>query len=106
MSLPGSILLVGEGNFSFSASLSQQHNETATRVTATCLQREEEALRHEGAAENIQIINSSGMNDCPLPNNIATFSLRRVPMSIKTRFMQKLDIKNRSLALLTSGLGY
>ncbi|TWW74707.1 Ferredoxin-fold anticodon-binding domain-containing protein 1 [Takifugu flavidus] len=60
MSLPGSILLVGEGNFSFSASLSQQHNETATRVTATCLQSEEEALRHEGAAENIQIINSSG----------------------------------------------
>lgn len=73
MSLPGSILLVGEGNFSFSASLSQQHNETATRVTATCLQSEEEALRHEGAAENIQIINSSGMHACSIRNTAATF---------------------------------
>lgn len=72
MSLPGSILLVGEGNFSFSASLSQQHNETATSVTATCLQSEEAALRHEGAAENIHIINNSGMYDyCILSN--ATF---------------------------------
>lgn len=61
MSLQGSILLVGEGNFSFSASLSQQHNEAArSSVIATCLQSEEEALRHEGAAENIQIINNSG----------------------------------------------
>lgn len=61
MSLQGSVLLVGEGNFSFSASLSQQNNEAArSSVTATCLQSEEEALRHEGAAENIQIINSSG----------------------------------------------
>lgn len=60
MSLPGSILLVGEGNFSFSASLSQQHNGRETNVTATCLQSEEEALRQEGAAENIHIIHNSG----------------------------------------------
>uniref|UniRef100_H3CX86 Ferredoxin-fold anticodon binding domain containing 1 n=1 Tax=Tetraodon nigroviridis TaxID=99883 RepID=H3CX86_TETNG len=61
MSLQGSILLVGEGNFSFSASLSQQHNEAASgSVIATCLQSEEEALRQEGAAENIQIITDSG----------------------------------------------
>lgn len=61
MSLQGSILLVGEGNFSFSASLSQQHNAAAkSSVAATCLQSEEEALRHEGAAENIQMINNSG----------------------------------------------
>lgn len=61
MSLPRSILLVGEGNFSFSASLSQLNSETATSVTATCLQSQEEALRHEGAADNIQIIEKSGM---------------------------------------------
>lgn len=60
MSLSGSILLVGEGNFSFSASLSQLHSETATSITATCFQSEEEALRHEGAGDNIRIINNSG----------------------------------------------
>lgn len=61
MSLQGSILLVGEGNFSFSASLSQQHKEAASSsVVATCPQSEEEALRHEGAAQNIQIIHNSG----------------------------------------------
>lgn len=60
MSLSRSILLVGEGNFSFSASLSQSHSETATSITATCLQSQEEALRHEGAADNIQVIENSG----------------------------------------------
>lgn len=60
MSPSRSILLVGEGNFSFSASVSQLHSETETSITATCLQRQEEALRHEGAASNIQIIKDSG----------------------------------------------
>lgn len=60
MSLSRSILLVGEGNFSFSASLCQVQSDTATNVTATCLQSQEEALRHEGAADNIQIIKDSG----------------------------------------------
>lgn len=60
MSLSGSILLVGEGNFSFSASLSQSRPEAAGGITATCLQGQDEALRHEGAAKNIEIINSSG----------------------------------------------
>lgn len=55
-----SILLVGEGNFSFSASLSQLYSETETTVTATCLQSQDEALRHEGAANNIQVIEDSG----------------------------------------------
>lgn len=50
-----SILLVGEGNFSFSASISQFNS-----VTATCLQHQEEALRQEGAADNIHIIKDSG----------------------------------------------
>ncbi|XP_053297549.1 ferredoxin-fold anticodon-binding domain-containing protein 1 [Pleuronectes platessa] len=60
MSPSRSILLVGEGNFSFSASMSQSHADTDTGVTATCLQREDEALRHEGAAANVRIIEDSG----------------------------------------------
>lgn len=63
MSRSRSVLLVGEGNFSFSASLSQLYCETETTITATCLQSQDEALRHEGAASNIQIIKDSGT--CP-----------------------------------------
>ncbi|CAJ1063972.1 ferredoxin-fold anticodon-binding domain-containing protein 1 [Xyrichtys novacula] len=59
MSPSRTVLLVGEGNFSFSASVSQ-FSDTETSVTATCLQRQDEALRHEGAATNIQIIKDSG----------------------------------------------
>ncbi|XP_068456575.1 ferredoxin-fold anticodon-binding domain-containing protein 1 [Clinocottus analis] len=55
-----SILLVGEGNFSFSASVSQLYSETETCITATCLQHQEEALRHEGAADYIKMIRDSG----------------------------------------------
>ncbi|XP_019941721.2 ferredoxin-fold anticodon-binding domain-containing protein 1 [Paralichthys olivaceus] len=60
MSPSRSMLLVGEGNFSFSASMSQTHADTDTSITATCLQRQDEALRHEGAAANVQIIEDSG----------------------------------------------
>ncbi|XP_022618175.1 ferredoxin-fold anticodon-binding domain-containing protein 1 isoform X1 [Seriola dumerili] len=60
MSPSRSILLVGEGNFSFSASMSQTYAETETNITATCLQHQDEALRHEGAASNIEIIKDSG----------------------------------------------
>ncbi|XP_070838752.1 ferredoxin-fold anticodon-binding domain-containing protein 1 [Chaetodon trifascialis] len=60
MSPSRSILLVGEGNFSFSAWVSQFCSETETSITATCFQHQEEALRHEGAATNIQIIKDSG----------------------------------------------
>lgn len=62
MSPPCTVLLVGEGNFSFSASLCQQLSSAATSITATCLQSEDEALRHQGAADNIEIINKSGKN--------------------------------------------
>ncbi|XP_071316220.1 ferredoxin-fold anticodon-binding domain-containing protein 1 [Trachinotus anak] len=55
-----SILLVGEGNFSFSASMSQTYAATETSITATCLQHQDEALRHEGAASNVQVIKDSG----------------------------------------------
>ncbi|XP_029957091.1 ferredoxin-fold anticodon-binding domain-containing protein 1 [Salarias fasciatus] len=60
MSPPRSILLVGEGNFSFSACASQRYSESQTSITATCLQHQEEALRHDGAATNIQTIKDSG----------------------------------------------
>ncbi|XP_029030108.1 ferredoxin-fold anticodon-binding domain-containing protein 1 [Betta splendens] len=60
MSPSRSILLVGEGNFSFSASVSQLYRETDTAVTASCLQKQDEAMRHEGAANSIQIIKDSG----------------------------------------------
>ncbi|XP_040906790.1 ferredoxin-fold anticodon-binding domain-containing protein 1 [Toxotes jaculatrix] len=60
MSPSRSILLVGEGNFSFSASMSQRYAETETSITATCLQPQDEALRHEGAASNVQIIKDTG----------------------------------------------
>ncbi|XP_034034304.1 ferredoxin-fold anticodon-binding domain-containing protein 1 [Thalassophryne amazonica] len=60
MSPSRSVLLVGEGNFSFSACVNQFCSESESRVTATCLQCEEDALRHEGAAASIQIIKDSG----------------------------------------------
>ncbi|KAG8008597.1 Ferredoxin-fold anticodon-binding domain-containing protein 1 [Nibea albiflora] len=64
MSPSRSILLVGEGNFSFSACVSQLYSETDTSVTATCLQHQEEALRNEGTASNIQTIKDSGTVFC------------------------------------------
>ncbi|XP_032432169.1 ferredoxin-fold anticodon-binding domain-containing protein 1 isoform X1 [Xiphophorus hellerii] len=60
MSPSRSILLVGEGNFSFSSSVCKLDSESGSNITATCLQRQEEALRHDGAAANIQTIEDSG----------------------------------------------
>uniref|UniRef100_A0A3Q4GYH9 Ferredoxin-fold anticodon binding domain containing 1 n=1 Tax=Neolamprologus brichardi TaxID=32507 RepID=A0A3Q4GYH9_NEOBR len=60
MSPSRAVLMVGEGNFSFSASACQLYSGSETTVTATCLQHQEEALRHEGAADNIQTIKDSG----------------------------------------------
>lgn len=63
MSRSPSILLVGEGNFSFSAALCRLPSEVS--VTATCLQPLEEALRQEGAFNNMQTIKDSGEDlDC------------------------------------------
>ncbi|XP_072302254.1 ferredoxin-fold anticodon-binding domain-containing protein 1 [Eucyclogobius newberryi] len=59
MSHSRSVLLVGEGNFSFSASLCQSFGSDSS-VIATCPQREDEALRHEGSANNIHIIREAG----------------------------------------------
>ncbi|KAM4727382.1 ferredoxin-fold anticodon-binding domain-containing protein 1 isoform 2-T2 [Anableps anableps] len=60
MSPSRSVLLVGEGNFSFSSSVCKLDSESGSSITATCLQHQEDALRHEGAAANIQTIKDSG----------------------------------------------
>ncbi|KAM3869186.1 ferredoxin-fold anticodon-binding domain-containing protein 1 [Diretmus argenteus] len=62
MSTPRSILMVGEGNFSCSAAVVRQFSpESESSITATCFQRQEEALRrHEGTATNVQMIRDSG----------------------------------------------
>nr|XP_057942259.1 ferredoxin-fold anticodon-binding domain-containing protein 1 [Doryrhamphus excisus]XP_057942260.1 ferredoxin-fold anticodon-binding domain-containing protein 1 [Doryrhamphus excisus] len=60
MSRSMSVLLVGEGNFSFSAALCSLQAPSQMSVTATCLQSQEEALRQEGASNNIQTIKDSG----------------------------------------------
>lgn len=60
MSSSRTILLVGEGNFSFSASLCQSLSGSDSSVIATCLQQKDEALRHEGAVTNIQTIREAG----------------------------------------------
>ncbi|XP_007556648.1 alpha-1,2-mannosyltransferase ALG9 isoform X2 [Poecilia formosa] len=60
MSPSRSVLLVGEGNFSFSSSVCKLDSESGSNITATCLQHQEEALRHDGAAANIQTIKDSG----------------------------------------------
>ncbi|XP_061754527.1 ferredoxin-fold anticodon-binding domain-containing protein 1 isoform X1 [Nerophis ophidion] len=59
MSRSMSVLLVGEGNFSFSAALCSLQG-SSQMVTATCLQSQEETLRQEGASDNIQTIKDSG----------------------------------------------
>lgn len=55
-----SILLVGEGNFSFSAGITGFYSSSEASITATCLQQEEVALRQEGASRNIQSIRDCG----------------------------------------------
>uniref|UniRef100_A0A8C5CNT4 Ferredoxin-fold anticodon binding domain containing 1 n=1 Tax=Gadus morhua TaxID=8049 RepID=A0A8C5CNT4_GADMO len=55
--MSGHTLFVGEGNFSFSSALSKLSPEN--KITATCLQRQED-VKHEGAAANIQMIRDSG----------------------------------------------
>ncbi|KAM6985014.1 ferredoxin-fold anticodon-binding domain-containing protein 1 [Aplochiton taeniatus] len=53
------ILLVGEGNFSYSAALSRSYP-GRNEITATCLHNQEEALRHQGCSDNIQAIKDRG----------------------------------------------
>lgn len=53
------VLLVGEGNFSFSVALVESAMDEL-HVTATCLQSEDEAYRCDGARENVQRIRDRG----------------------------------------------
>ncbi|KAL6463397.1 hypothetical protein MHYP_G00277880 [Metynnis hypsauchen] len=59
MSITREVLLVGEGNFSFAAALSESLA-PRVRVTATCLQPEAEALSRENAEKNIQHLRERG----------------------------------------------
>ncbi|XP_016151410.1 ferredoxin-fold anticodon-binding domain-containing protein 1 [Sinocyclocheilus grahami] len=57
MSKTREVLLVGEGNFSFSAALSESDG---VGVTATCFQSETQMCRQEGAVLNIQRLRDRG----------------------------------------------
>ncbi|KAL2095104.1 hypothetical protein ACEWY4_009823 [Coilia grayii] len=59
MCSPREVLLVGEGNFSFSTALIESSMDEL-HVTTTCLQSEDEALRLDGALENIQRLRECG----------------------------------------------
>ncbi|XP_030883961.1 ferredoxin-fold anticodon-binding domain-containing protein 1 isoform X2 [Leptonychotes weddellii] len=56
---PRRLLLVGEGNFSFAAALSETLD-ASTRVTATCLQRPADLARDPVAGENLQRLRERG----------------------------------------------
>ncbi|XP_025749427.1 ferredoxin-fold anticodon-binding domain-containing protein 1 isoform X2 [Callorhinus ursinus] len=56
---PRRLLLVGEGNFSFAAALSETLDASA-RVTATCLQRPADLARDPVAGENLQRLRERG----------------------------------------------
>ncbi|KAL4608662.1 ferredoxin-fold anticodon-binding domain-containing protein 1 [Arapaima gigas] len=59
MTTPREVLLVGEGNFSFSAALCQASLGSA-KVTATCFLSQEAALQQEEAADNVQRLRDCG----------------------------------------------
>ncbi|XDV19933.1 hypothetical protein PO909_025328 [Leuciscus waleckii] len=59
MSKTREVLLVGEGNFSFSAALSEKAGDEVG-VTATCFQSEDQTFKHEGAVLNIQRLRERG----------------------------------------------
>lgn len=61
MSKTREVLLVGEGNFSFSAALSESDG---VGVTATCFQSENQMHRQEGAVVNIQRLRDRGRSLC------------------------------------------
>ncbi|KTG39242.1 hypothetical protein cypCar_00038074 [Cyprinus carpio] len=59
MSKTREVLLVGEGNFSFSAALSENAGDDVG-VTATCFQSENQTYRQQGAVLNIQRLRDRG----------------------------------------------
>ncbi|XP_011832451.1 PREDICTED: alpha-1,2-mannosyltransferase ALG9 [Mandrillus leucophaeus] len=58
---PRRLLLVGEGNFSFAAALSETLDQN-TRLTATCLQRPAELTRDPVARENLRYLRERGID--------------------------------------------
>ncbi|XP_017373155.1 ferredoxin-fold anticodon-binding domain-containing protein 1 [Cebus imitator] len=58
---PRRLLLVGEGNFSFAAALSETLDQS-TRLTATCLQLPAEVARDPVARENLQCLLERGID--------------------------------------------
>lgn len=61
---PRRLLLVGEGNFSFAAALSETLDES-TSVTATCLQRPADVARDPVARENLRRLRERGIEANP-----------------------------------------
>lgn len=61
MSKTREVLLVGEGNFSFSAALSENAGDDVG-VTATCFQSENQTYRQQGAVLNIQRLRDRGLS--------------------------------------------
>ncbi|XP_030648741.1 ferredoxin-fold anticodon-binding domain-containing protein 1 [Chanos chanos] len=59
MSQTREVLLIGEGNFSFSVALCQSAADPVN-VTATCFQTEDEALKQDCAAQNIERLRYCG----------------------------------------------
>lgn len=59
------LLLVGEGNFSFAAALSETLG-ASTSLTATCLQSGADLARDPVAQKNLQRLRERG-SDAPLP---------------------------------------
>ncbi|OWF43311.1 ferredoxin-fold anticodon-binding domain-containing protein 1 homolog [Mizuhopecten yessoensis] len=61
-SIHGDVLLVGEGDFSFSVSLLSQHSiEKLQHVTTTSLESEESISKHQAAGECIQQLRKHGL---------------------------------------------
>lgn len=61
---PRRLLLVGEGNFSFAAALSETLD-ASTRVTATCLQRSADVAGNPVARENLRRLLERGSEAIP-----------------------------------------
>ncbi|TRY94320.1 hypothetical protein DNTS_005459 [Danionella cerebrum] len=59
MAKPREVLLIGEGNFSYSVALSETSGDDVA-VTATCFQSESQALAQDGAPRNIQRLRNRG----------------------------------------------
>ncbi|XP_006833879.1 PREDICTED: ferredoxin-fold anticodon-binding domain-containing protein 1 [Chrysochloris asiatica] len=57
---PRRLLLVGEGNFSFAAALSETLDPNATSIIATCLQRQADLARDPLAEENLRRLRERG----------------------------------------------